>query len=471
MSNLDNKKKIFGNLAAAKTLTNGVPKLKLNSSFPSINNSGNSLDFLIDLLISLTGISTLMSTVVDILTYSLPKIEIKIKKALKIELKSIVSCGVDPNIPTFLKSTGSGIIIKVKDIDFIDLFKVNPTSLSGDLLYNDITSPLSNSTDLNTFLFDVIQNDSTTMSWNNILDVTFNSVGVNGNPNNTLTIKTNPSYDNKTLTDLNNDFINSISLFGDADVLNRIIDSIFGSISANLKKSRKQLELEEKINNVIDNIVNATEETSDDSYFVFDNDEVYIQEEKATNRKNGIMKLECCNKIASTVPIESLSAFTTDIQSSTSTQNKKEIITKHLSNMASASSSNTENPSDVASVKTNFIIEILKNIVKSIVNIVISPKIILIFLVNFKIIYGANGSFDGPIDFMKKNKNLFKSIIKEISGIIIKMLLVLAIKEITSLVAKAQLKKMADKNKGKVSQILSLVGAPQEAIRLLKGLS
>ena len=36
-------------------------------------------------------------------------------------------------------------------------------------------------------------------------------LGTGGNPNNTFTIKANPAYDTKTLTDLNNDFIDTLT--------------------------------------------------------------------------------------------------------------------------------------------------------------------------------------------------------------------------------------------------------------------
>jgi hypothetical protein len=35
----------------------------------------------------------------------------------------------------------------------------------------------------------------------------------------------------KKLTDLNNDFIDSLTLFNSKEIVNRIIDSIYGSIS------------------------------------------------------------------------------------------------------------------------------------------------------------------------------------------------------------------------------------------------
>ena len=89
---------------------------------------------------------------------------------------------------------------------------------------------------------------------------------------------------------------------------------------------------------------------------------------------------------------------------------------------------------------------------------------------NFKIIYGPNETFSDPIDFIKKNRNLVKNVIKRVSGIIIKILLRKAIKRITKLIAESRYKKEIDKNKANVSQLLSLVGVPQDVLRQINGL-
>lgn len=102
--------------------------------------------------------------------------------------------------------------------------------------------------------------------------------------------------------------------------------------------------------------------------------------------------------------------------------------------------------------------------------VVISPKIILIFLTNFKIIYGPNAEFTDAIDFIKKNKVLFNNLSKRVSTIIVKKLLSIALKTITEMVATAAAKQQIEKSKSQLSQLLSLVGVPQETIRLIKGL-
>jgi hypothetical protein len=471
MSIIDKKKKIFGNIAAATTLTEGLPKLKTSSSFPSVNNGGNTITFLTDLIKSLIGYAALVVVLVDILTHSLADIEREIKKALKTSLKDIVSCGVDPSLPAFIKSTGTGIVIDVNKIDFLDMFKTDPNSIGGKLMYNNITTPLTNSTDFNTFLYGVIQNDGTTFTWANIFDITFNSIGTGGNPNNTFTIKANSSYNSKTLTDLNNNFIDSLTLFNSEGIVNRIIDILFGSVAVSINKTTKQLENDAKINNVVDSMINSdADDTIDDNYFTFTNDEVYVHQQEADLRKKGIVKLECCNKVAASVPVSFLTDFNTQMSAATTTQQKKDVISTNLDKMANQNTINATSTTDHISIKLNFIQQIINNLIKAIVGVVLSPKVVMIFLINYKIIYGPTATFGDAIDFIKKNKNLIHSMTKKISGMIIKILIAIALKQIATLVAAAAAKKEIEKGKNQLAQLLSLVGIPQETLRLITGL-
>lgn len=473
MSILDKKRKVFGSIAAEKTLIESMPQLKLSSSIPSINNNGDSITFLTDLIKSLIGYGALVKSVVDILTHSLGDIEVEIKKNLKTQLKGIVSCGVNPSIPAFIKSTGSGIVINVKKIDFLDQLKVDPKSTSGKLMYNDVTPNLLDSSDFNTFLYQVIQEDGITRTWKGILDVTFVSLDPNGiNPNNSLIIKANPAYNIKKLDDLNNDYIDSIELFNTESMVNKIVDILYGSITVNLSKTRKQLEAEAKINTVVDKFVTADAgDTIDNSYFTFDNVEMTKIETEADNRKRGIVKIKASTDIDASIAESTLTDFNTAMGTAVTVQTKKDVLTTSLDSMASETAKDSSNQADNQTIKLNFIQQIIDTLIKSIVGVILSPKVVMTFLINFKIIYGESAEFTDGVDFIFKNKELMRKIIKQITLEIVQFLVVIAMKKIAELVAESQIKKQKEKYTNRLSQLLSLTGVPQEAIRTIKGLT
>jgi hypothetical protein len=478
MSILSQKQKVFGDIAAFRTLTNGLPTLKTTSSLPSINNNGDSIMFLCDLIKSLIGYDALQETVVSTLVYSLKDIENSIKNSLKLELKSIVSCGVNPSLPSFIKSSGAGINIQVPKIDFTNLMLIDPTSTSGKLLYNDITTNLLDSSDFNTFLYQTIQNSGTIQSWghttksNDIITVKFDAQDIsNINPNNSLTFKAHPNYDSKTLTDLNNDFIDSISLFSTENLVNNVVDMVFGTISSTIGKSLKQLTNEAQINTVIDKIIQSdNKDIINDSYFSFTSSEINSQNLQASARKIGHKSLTTSNDITTSVPLSTLTASTSNISNTTNQLDKKEAVVSSLNSIGNQVASSALHPSDIASLKLNFIQEIVNNLIKGIVNTILSPKVITIFMINYKIIYGPNATFTDSIDFLRKNKNLIHNITKTIGNIIIKTLLTLALKEIAVLVAEAAAKEEIDKAQSNLTQLLSLIGIPQETLRLILGL-
>jgi len=469
MSILSDKEKVFGNISALRTLTDDFPQLNINNSFPSVNSSANPQQFLIDLVLSLTGFEELRDTLIDILTYASETIEVVIKDALKVQLKSLTSCGVDPTLPLWLRSTSAGIEIKVSKIDFFNVLKVDPTTQAGGLMYEDVPAGV-NSTDFNTFLYYAIQAEGTQAPWDDILDFEFNQNA--SVPFNTLTIKANPTYDTKTLTELNNDFIDSISLFPSTQLITKLIDGLFGSVSvdASVNKSESQLEMEEQINTVIECITNADEDyVIDNTYFEFSDEQLQDIKEVATNRRNGIRQIKTCGDVDVNIPIE----FLTDLkeQFAAATGNREEqrnVISTNLSSMANQVSSFAGDPVDDYTVQLDFMGLMFKSLIKAYVNAILGPKIISIFLLNYKIVYGQGAEFIDPIDLLKQNKVLIKNIINVVRDKILTILLQLVLKYITKLLAANQVEALKEKANAQLAILLSLIGVPQSVIRLIR---
>ena len=93
-----------------------------------------------------------------------------------------------------------------------------------------------------------------------------------------------------------------------------------------------------------------------------------------------------------------------------------------------------------------------------------------LFAVNYKILYGSLSTYDGPIDFMKKNKNLIISISKLILEQIVKMLLILALKRIAKKLAKKYSEDTVEQNKNYIVQISSLLGVSPKIIKEIQNL-
>lgn len=480
MDILKQKKNIFGEIAALRVSAEGYPKKTLLSSVASINKKANSLNFLIDLQKTLAGAEDLKESIIELLTQHLGEIELEVKSTLKKALKNMVSCGINPSIPDWVRT--DGITVEVSKIDFLNTMKIDPSTKAGNLLYDDIVSA-SESSDFNTFLYHVIQNNGGSGYWGHvtsdgdILDIKFEANGATPTtPNNSLVIKTSSAYPttNK-LTDFNNDYIDSISLFKSPKMINSMVDNIFGSISFNVSKDKKSIERGLMINDIINKIINSDDDTViDDSYFTFTNDE-YADIEYRTNLKSqGRRILETSDEIDSVIAIDSLTTLNDELNALMSqavtgvlTEQITNVLRTGLNQLAEESASNADEK-DKMSIKADFMENMLKNLMTSIINIVLSPKLILIFAINYKIAF--NEEFTSPEDFLKKNKWIITMILESIRDVVIKFLLARVLKKIKELVTEDFIKTQVEKLNAKKAQLASLLGVPNKVLRKITGI-
>lgn len=476
---VDKKNEIFGQIAALRTSCEGFPKFELDNSMCSIDNSTNPLDFLMDLLKVTIGFDALSGILTKTLTFELGTIEIAIKKALKKELKSLVSCGINPTIPDFflhqnINALSTGIDLDLRKVDYMGVMLVDPSSTGGLMTYEDTAGGL-NSIDMHTYLFETIQLDGTQTDWgsqtmnNDILSIEFNSVGP---PNNIVNVKASEFYSNpangQKLTDLNNDYIDSISLFGSGVMINALVDSLFGSVSLEVGKTKEQIKKEVEVEQIIECFLSSDVTTIiDDTFFEFSNEQIRVQEEEANNREKGIKTLKNCGNVASSVPVETLTAITTDLMSATTAGETYDIITKGINDIAENAADDVSEQNKITA-KLNFIDGAIKKLMVKMGNVLLSPKVITIFAVNHYIIYGTN--LEDPIEWMKKNKVLINAIISAIRDTIIKILLEEAIKSIKDIVKCAAQQVLVEYAKNQAAQLASLVGIPQDVLRMITGL-
>ena len=145
-------------------------------------------------------------------------------------------------------------------------------------------------------------------------------------------------------------------------------------------------------------------------------------------------------------------------------------IDKAISEVSSEVGGQAPDSKDSHTLELNFIENLIENLITSIVGFILSPKIISVFLINYKIIYGVNETYDDASDFMKQNKNLVKGISDTVRNEIIEVLLTKVLVDIAILVGTTRTEIEKEKGKAKISQILSLVGVSQSVIRIIQGI-
>lgn len=476
MAIIDQKREVFGSIAALNVLTEGYPKLSEFASFASVNNSTNTTEFLVDLLEALEGFQIVKDVLVDTIVYRLPDLEEAIKDGLKLELKEMVSCSVNPSVPDWFKNGQDGVEIEVPNIDFFDIMKLDPTTEEGGFLYTNVP-PGKDSSDFNTYLNFKIQDPGSNEPWQDIVETTFFETGTPNLPkNNVIRFTTTTTYDNKTLVDFNNDYIDSLTLFGEPGsvnstmMINLIIEELFGSISASpkIKKSKKQIKIETEIREILDCIIFSENDVIDDSFFTFDNPTVAKIGAEVERRAKGIMEVKTCGNLETNFSLDTLSEINEAInQTNGNKVEEAAAVNQAFNTMADTQASFTDS-TNAPSVKNNFFKEIIMKFVRIVMTILISPKFISLFAINHQILYGQGTNYSDAIDFMKKNRKLMKNI----SKVLLKILLVVLVKAALYYLSKRFKDKLVgdeiEKGKQYVSIILSYLGVPPDVIATIR---
>ena len=441
MAIIDDKREIFGDIAALNTLLDRMPKLNKSSSLESVNNGKDPMKFLADVLVVLADLNALKNITIDVITYQLPRLEDEIKEAFIESLKENSGCDINPSIPDFFKSTGNGVNIPVKNVDFFEIMKTDPTTTEGKLLYSDVDAGV-NSKDFNTYLNGTIQNNGTdelfgaSVSGNDFIISRFDQTNVSGN--NMLNFRASSNYDtDKSIVDWNNDYINSISLFGNPDsldskmMLNLILEELFSSFSSSNKvnKSKKQIKSEVEVKKVLQKIIESDDLIQPEAY-TFTNKELSEISVDVDNKKKGVLPANCCENVEIGIPESVIEDINNefDLLGNNDKSAELNLVEKSLDDLANnqAEQSPTD---DVDSIKYNFFKEIIDKLMLILMTQMISPKFVTLLMINFTISNGGQTpEYGSAIDLIKENEKVFKAIKKRIVQSVIAIILIFVLR-------------------------------------------
>lgn len=484
MGILEQKNKLLNQISALKTLSDGFPSLDYETlipNFPSLNNKSNSLDFLMDLIKTVTGAEQLKNDLIQFLTYNTNTIESTIKRTILKILKKKFSCSVDALLPSFLiDGLGNGFNVAVSQVDFFDIFKVNPQSTAGRLIYGNIDQ------DLNNFLYNVLQGNKGT--WKNILVVEYMTSGIVDGvmKSNVFNVKISSTWTGKTVNSFINKFIDSLKVISLPILVNKLFDILYGTISAALSesisvldqvvtnspimatfsqiqshgKSTQTIESEVQLEILVNKIVDLPDTEIDNSYFEFTADDIDFFNERVDERVNGRRILKDCNFVSSSINFDDLVDTNDELESASSLVEIKTILDNKFNLLAESATSNLDSNSQKFG-SLDFFEKLFKGLLQALASLLFSPKIMFLFISYFKIVSSSIGFKDFD-DFLKQNKGFIVEIIKDILlPLLLEFLLKLVIKHITKLILEDQIGSFSEKVKQQQLQILSLVGIPQ----------
>lgn len=394
------------------------------------------MDSILEIYDKVGGYNDMIKTIEDVLSKNLGHIEDVVKSSVKIALKQIISCGIEPSITDELISTG--VTFDVKKIDPMLVLTLDPTSEEGTYAYFDIPAEI-NSSDFNVFLYYVIKNTINNPSydgatWNRIttesgskiktplFKVSYKEYDENLGISNALNIKIDSSFKGQKLSFFISEYLDSVKLFNNVHIISSIFDEILGGKIINIKKTTEQIITGKKVSSLIENIINNIEDSSDvldDSYYTFSNDTYDLLLKEAEDKKTGRLTYGDNNgSVDKNILLDSLMDLNKDgLLVSEQTEIFKNVVEQITENL---NDKGVVKDKDKFSFKFDFIKKIIKKLTTTLTMYVLSPKIIYLFYMVSKI-YGLDTDGD-IITFIKKHINILKIIIVEIRNIIIKVL-------------------------------------------------
>lgn len=475
MSYLGNQTtEINGKIAALKTVTE-----KIKSKFETkISEPTSLMDAIMEIFKQLGGYEDMIKSIETILSTKLESIEETIKSSIKIALKQIISCGIEPTIDENLISTG--VTFEISKIDPISTLLIDPTSENGSYAYFDNLSGVD-SKDFNVFLYTVIKKSINNQyysgaTWNKLsmedgenikiplFKATYKEYDISTSQSNLLTIKIDESFNGKPLSYFISEYLDSVKLFNNVQIISSIFDELLSTKIVSVNKTTEQIAIEKQIQGVVSNILNNSEDVNeiiDDSFYTFSND-VYAQMlEDAENKKRNIFKYDKTSNdnisIDQNIIIDSLNGLKVD---NLPISEQTKIFSETIDNIANDLENKSKIKTDYnLSFKTDFITSIISKLMTTISLMILSPKIIYLFVMTTKI-FGIDDETDA-INFIKKNINIYKIIILSIRDIIIQELIDKIKEMIAPMIASITLELVKEKfaiYKKQLETIKSLIG-------------
>lgn len=419
---------INNKIAVLKTVTSDTTKIIQNKVTDPKNNVNGLMDSVLTIYDKICGYDDMISSIEEILSNKIDDIETTLKSSIKVAIKKIISCGIEPTISDILIE--NGMSFELKKVDPFSLFLIDPGSENGSYVYFDNSSGVD-SKDFNVFLYSIIKQstenaDFSGSDWcifikengeiirKELFKANFIEYDVLSGKNNVLTIKINESYRNKKLSSFISDYLDSIKIFNNVQILSLIFDDILGSKIISLNKTTEQLTSEKMISNIVDKLIDNLDNENDfidNSFYEFSNETYDRILEESENKKNGFIA-NTNIEINKDILNEQLNGLKIDdLSISEQTNILKNVIDEITEDLKDRNKIN---------YTLNFKFDIVKKIIKNLTNAIsmylFSPKITYLFYMTNRL-YNLNDP-NSIEEYIKSNINIYKTIIVKVRDII-----------------------------------------------------
>lgn len=242
-------------------------------------------------------------------------------------------------------------------------------------------------------------------------------------------------YPGLTIYEFNYDFVMGMKLFDPEVVAKQLINSVI-NIQIGMPVVTKNTILgREKIVEIVSNIIESYNTENDDCMWSFSNDKYNAMLERSEILKSNNYKFQGSNE-ANYIDIDSILKPMEDFSSENATLEENINIMTHTFNQMSFAITEGIDGVDSYNLEVNIVKQLIANLVSTLINGLLSPKILILFEVNKYMLGMYNDKFKFSIEeFLQSIWNIIYAIIKEVCDLILKELLQMVLKELEPLIA------------------------------------
>jgi len=261
--------------------------------YTSINNNEDTGAFLKDILGVVVGTTGLKELIGELFTNFTENLEGTLKEIISKQLTSANSGNDLTDYPFFV----DGLEVSAPDIDVYGLFRNDPASEAGSMLFD------TNAPNFNNFAYDAI----VTESWVNYQDV----LNINYNAT-TDSFVFKPFSSTGTVGEWVNNYIEKAPMINKKEFISNIMDRIYGVITTNGDKTTEMLFNELQIDKLLEQVLSGN-----DSFIISEDDYAELMS-KAEQLKNGVVYYDMgCGVVDAELPLSAMTAFVDFVSGST----------------------------------------------------------------------------------------------------------------------------------------------------------
>jgi hypothetical protein len=437
-------------------------------------------------------VSSTASLIKNQFTEALNGLKSKIPQIIVDEMLSQLGCSQEQTYDTNL-FTG-GIYVPVESIDLFGTLKLSPDTTVGKLTYETPKITIQNSPfSMNKELYTRIQNENVSYSDSygqdyfgssrqGLFDITYVTKDGNGNNGNFFKVNLMNRADNLNLiSQFMVDYFNSIEIVNTKNIFVQLFQILFGAVSIDLKMGSGEIEDGEYFQKILTRILGlcfderneidvsgnakvAPLDGVDETFFELTDIDLREIESNLSNVQRGVIEYQDCTTVK--LPVDTQAIFNNLLQILDLDENNSAATTALLNQTVDSVKGNTQWP-QIDSIGIKIDNEIIKSLPRALYSAVLSPKVLLPFMVMYKALETAlNAGVQSAVNEVYNLKtflNVFKKmnvqIMSKIGAEFVKILrniIVRDVRRLLQVVSKDLQKSAVTKKYAIIAQLIEL---------------